>query len=101
MLSKIFFLLTKLKNRERKREKEELARSGQSANKVANTGSSIPGEIPIQIGLVTLLVATPYLNFTQQEQKSELRARNSCSTRRRRNLRIQRQEEKWVEERRG
>lgn len=40
----------------------------------------------------------PYLNFTQQGQKSELRARNSCSTRRRRNLRMKRREEKWEEE---
>lgn len=37
---------------------EELARSGQSANEVANVGSSVPDKIPIQIGRVTPSVAT-------------------------------------------
>lgn len=95
--------------KERKRfATEELARSGQSANEVANVGSSVPDKILIQIGRVTpsrvrrdpglTLNYHPYLNFTQQGQKSELRARNSCSTRRRRNLRMKRREEKWEEE---
>lgn len=99
----------KKRNIERKRfATEELARSGQSANEVANVGSSVPDKILIQIGRVTpspvrrdpglTLNYHPYLNFTQQGQKSELRARNSCSTRRRRNLRMKRREEKWEEE---
>lgn len=102
----------KKRNIERKRfATEELARSGQSANEVANVGSSVPDKILIQIGRVTpsrvrrdpglTLNYHPYLNFTQQGQKSELRARNSCSTRRRRNLRMKRREEKWEEEESG
>lgn len=50
----------KKRNTERKRfATEELARSGQSANEVANVGSSVPDKILIQIGRVTPSLPRP------------------------------------------
>lgn len=69
---------------ERKRfATEKLAWSGQSANEVANVGSSVPDKIPIQIGRVTLSRPRPWPDaqlpplFKFHAARTEIRAKSA------------------------